>query len=60
MNLSGGSIHSAALGAAFLAAQAGTSVTSTCVLSAIRTEFMKLGKPVNEADFKMHRAEVAA
>ena len=53
INLAGGSIHSAALCAAFLAAQAGTPVTSSCVLAAIRTEFIKLGRPVNEADFRV-------
>jgi ATPase family associated with various cellular activities (AAA)/Winged helix domain, variant len=51
-NLAGGSIHNAAVNAAFLAAKAGTAVTMPLVLDAVRTEFGKLGKAVNEADFR--------
>ena len=57
MNLSGGSIHSAALCAAFLAAQAQTAVDMRCVMSALKSEFMKLGRPINEADFRVVRRE---
>jgi hypothetical protein len=51
LNLTGGTIHNAALNAAFLAAHAGTPVTMPLVLSAARTEMLKLDRPVNEADF---------
>jgi hypothetical protein len=52
LTLSGGNIHSIALNAAFLAAQSGEPVTMPIVLAAARTEFRKLDKPVNEADFR--------
>ena len=51
-NLTGGSIHSIALNAAFLAAQQKTAVTMELALQAARTEFRKLEKPVNEGDFR--------
>jgi hypothetical protein len=51
-NLTGGSIHSIALNAAFLAAQAGLPVSMQLVFEAIRTEFTKLERPVNLADFR--------
>ena len=51
LDLAGGSIHNVVLSAAFLAAQAGTKVTMPLVLSAARTEFRKLERPVREADF---------
>lgn len=51
LNLTGGSIHNVALSAAFLAARSGKRVTMPLVLDAARTEFRKLDKPVNEADF---------
>jgi ATP-dependent 26S proteasome regulatory subunit len=52
LNLTGGSIHNIALNAAFLAARRGTPVTMPLVLEAARTEFLKLERPVNEADFR--------
>ena len=52
LNLTGGNIHSIALNAAFLAATAGTAITMPLVLSAARTEFRKLNRPINEADFR--------
>lgn len=52
LNLTGGNIHSIALNAAFLAAQAGTPVTMSLTLSAARAEFRKLERPINEADFR--------
>jgi ATPase family protein associated with various cellular activities (AAA)/winged helix domain-containing protein len=55
-NLAGGSIHNIALNAAFLAAQAGEPVTMPLILEAARTEFRKLDKPVNEAEFRMIEA----
>ena len=53
LNITGGSVHNIALNAAFLAAQAGTPVTMASILTAARTEFRKLERPVNEADFKL-------
>lgn len=50
--LTGGSIQNVALAAAFLAAQEETPVTMRLLLKAARTEFKKLSRPVNEADFR--------
>jgi SpoVK/Ycf46/Vps4 family AAA+-type ATPase len=52
LNLNGGSINNVAINAAFLAAQAGTQVTMPLVLEAARTEFLKLKRPLSEADFQ--------
>jgi SpoVK/Ycf46/Vps4 family AAA+-type ATPase len=52
LHLTGGSIQNVALSAAFAAARAGGEVTMPVVLAAARTEFRKLDKPVNEADFR--------
>jgi SpoVK/Ycf46/Vps4 family AAA+-type ATPase len=57
LNITGGSVHNIALNAAFLAAQAGTPVTMALILTAARTEFRKLERPVNEADFKLPPAQ---
>ncbi|MBN2358790.1 MAG: ATP-binding protein, partial [Deltaproteobacteria bacterium] len=54
--LTGGSIHNTALGAAFLAAQAGTPVTMPLLLAAARTEVRKVEKPVSEAEFRLPSA----
>ena len=51
LNLAGGSIHSAALNAAFLAAHQQTPVTMPLVLQSARMEFRKLERPIDEADF---------
>jgi len=51
-NLTGGNIHSIALNAAFLAAQNNEYVTMRHVMQAVRTEFRKLDKPINEAEFR--------
>lgn len=51
-NLTGGNIHSIALNAAFLAAQENSAVGMAHVLSAARSEFRKLDKPINEAEFR--------
>jgi hypothetical protein len=61
LNLTGGSIHNAALNAAFLAAQSGTPVSMTQTLAAAKAEFIKLERPINEADFRWleHEEEVA-
>jgi SpoVK/Ycf46/Vps4 family AAA+-type ATPase len=52
LNVTGGSIHNAALNAAFLAAQAGTPVTMSIAMAALRSEFVKLERPINETDFR--------
>jgi hypothetical protein len=54
LNLTGGSIHNAALNAAFLAAAAAdTPVTMQHVLDAARTESKKQGGHISEADFRL-------
>jgi len=52
LNVTGGHVHNIAMNAAFLAAQAGTPVTMPIVLASARTEFRKLERPINEADFR--------
>lgn len=52
LNLTGGSIHNIAINAAFLAAQQDSIVTMPLILDAARTEFRKLERPINEADFR--------
>ncbi len=52
LNLTGGSIHSIALNAAFLAAHEGSAITMRQVQEAIRTEYRKLERPINEGDFR--------
>lgn len=51
-NLTGGNIHGIALNAAFLAAQNDEYVTMNHVMQAVRTEFRKLDKPINETEFR--------
>jgi hypothetical protein len=51
--LSGASIQSVALNAAFLAAQAHVSVSMPLLFEAARAEFRKLEKPINEIDFRL-------
>jgi SpoVK/Ycf46/Vps4 family AAA+-type ATPase len=51
LNLTGGHIHSVALNAAFRAAATGSNVTMRLVLDAVKTELLKLDRPVNNADF---------
>ena len=51
LNLTGGNIHSAAINAAFLAADRGTPVTMREALAAARNELVKLDQPVMESDF---------
>lgn len=51
LNLSGGSIHNIAINAAFMAAQEGVPVSMPLILSAARTEFRKMEKPIKEKDF---------
>jgi len=52
LNLTGGHIHNVALNAAFLAANRGAPVTMPLVLEAARSEYRKLDRPINEAEFK--------
>ena len=52
LDLTGGNIHNVALNAAFLAAQIDSQVTIPLILQAARTEFRKLGRFINEADFQ--------
>ncbi|WP_233809208.1 AAA family ATPase [Paraburkholderia sp. HP33-1] len=53
LTLSGGNIHSAALSAAFLAAQANEPVTMKAIMAAVRAELTKLGRPVNESELRV-------
>ncbi|MDM0035628.1 ATP-binding protein [Variovorax sp. J22P271] len=52
LDCTGGSIHSIALNAAFLAAHRGSGVTMALVHEAARSELLKLGRPIHEADFR--------
>jgi hypothetical protein len=60
LHTTGGNIHSIALNAAFLAAQAGSPVTMPLVLEAARAEFSKLERPINEADFRWSNPKAVA
>ena len=55
-NLTGGSIQNIAINAAFLAASAGSPVTMPLIFEAARSEFRKLEKPINEAEFRLMQA----
>jgi SpoVK/Ycf46/Vps4 family AAA+-type ATPase len=59
LDLAGGSIHTVALNAAFIAAARSRAVTQSIVFEAARAEFRKLNKPFNEADFRSVPATVA-
>jgi ATPase family associated with various cellular activities (AAA) len=52
LNLTGGNIQSIALNASFLAAQARSAVTQEMLTDAARTELRKLGRTVNELEFR--------
>ncbi len=52
LNLTGGNIYNVALNAAFMAASSDTPITMPMLLSAARTEFQKLDRPVSEAEFR--------
>jgi hypothetical protein len=52
LNITGGTIHSITLNAAFLAAANGGFVTMPILLSAARCELRKLEKPFSEAEFR--------
>ncbi len=51
LNLAGGNIHNIVLNAAFLAAELNSAVTMPLLLEAARTEFRKLERPANDAQF---------
>lgn len=53
LNLTGASIHSVAMNAAFLAASNGGRVTMPLVLQAARNEFRKLERPASEAELRV-------
>lgn len=53
LSLTGAGIHNVALQAAFLAASEGGSVTMPLILRAARTEFRKMDRPLNEAEFRV-------
>jgi ATPase family associated with various cellular activities (AAA)/Winged helix domain, variant len=59
LNLNGGGINNVAINAAFLAAEADTPVTMSLVLDAARTEFLKLKRPINDADFRWEESVAA-
>ncbi|WP_298407990.1 ATP-binding protein [uncultured Chloroflexus sp.] len=52
LNLAGGNIRGIALNAAFLAADAGESVTMRHLLSAAHSEYAKLDKPLTETELR--------
>jgi hypothetical protein len=60
VNLTGGSIHNAAINAAFMAAQADRPVGMGAVLTAIRNELIKMDRPINEAEFHWEPSEAVA
>jgi hypothetical protein len=59
LNVTGGSIHSIALNAAFLAARANSPLTMPLVLEAARAEFRKNERPINDAEFRWQEPSVA-
>jgi len=62
LNIAGGTIHNIAIKSAFLAAGKRGPVSMENILEAARTEFRKLERPINEADFcwQGKRAEAVA
>ena len=59
LSLTGGSIHNVALNAAFMAAHVGSKVNMELLMNAARSEYRKLERPINEADFKLLVAQGA-
>ena len=53
LNLTGGNISCIALNAAFQAAQAGKQVSMPLVMESARTELRKLGRVINELEFRL-------
>jgi hypothetical protein len=60
LNLTGAAIANAALNAAFLAVRDGSKVTLAHVLFAVRQEFIKADRPLNEVDFALPAKQGAA
>ena len=52
LSVAGGNIRNIALNAAFLAAAAGQSVKMEHILQATRSEYIKLEKPLTDAEVK--------
>ncbi|MGK7930714.1 MAG: ATP-binding protein [Microcystaceae cyanobacterium] len=52
IQLTGGSIQNVAINASFLAAKNGNNITMNEVMSALKSEFMKLERPLNELNIK--------
>jgi hypothetical protein len=52
LHLTGGNISNTALSAAFMAAETKAAVTMPLVLAAARGELRKLGRPINELEFR--------
>jgi hypothetical protein len=53
-DLTGGAIRNAALGAAYLAAEAGRPIGMREVVNALRTELVKVGRRVQDSEFAPH------
>ncbi|GAC1341950.1 MAG: ATP-binding protein [Ktedonobacteraceae bacterium] len=58
-DLTGGSIHTIVLNAAFRAAQESKPVSMQLVLSAVRAEHRKMDRQINEAEFRWHPVAAA-
>ncbi len=52
LNVAGGNIHNIALGAAFLAAEAGEAVTMAHILEAAKGEYAKLERPLTDSEIR--------
>jgi hypothetical protein len=59
LSLTGGNIHNVAINAAFLAASQERVVTMPLVLQAVRVEFQKLDRPINEIELRWQSVEGA-
>lgn len=60
LNVAGGTIHNIAIKSAFLAAGENRLLSMAHVLEAARTEFKKLERPINEADFEWQAKRAGA
>lgn len=54
--IAGGAIRNAAVGAGFIAAAAGTPITSESIVAAVAREYRKLGRLITPKDFGEHHA----
>jgi hypothetical protein len=52
LSITGGAIHNIAINAAFLAAEHDVDVDMSHILTAARIEYRKMGRPVNETEFR--------